>query len=110
MMTSHDLPFTFGLLAPFILGIVGLNAQLHGIRDKPDAVPAIRYAAAAAPFLFFIGAIATRGVGPSSIAGAPRLLVYFVFCVIALWAAVIWRWHKELLPRDHVLPGGRGWD
>ncbi|MDB5576452.1 MAG: hypothetical protein JWR80_1628 [Bradyrhizobium sp.] len=110
MMTSHDLPFTFGLLAPYILGIVGLNARLHGIQDKPGAVPAIRYAAAAAPFLFVIGAVATRGVGPSSIAGAPRLLVYFVFCVIALWAAVIWRWHQELLPRDHVLPGGREWD
>lgn len=110
MMTSHDLPFTFGLLTPFILGIVGLNAQRYHVQDEADAVPSIRYAAAAAPFLFFIGAIATRGVGPSSIAGAPRLLVYFVFCVIALWAAVIWRWHKELLPRDHVLPGGRGWD
>ncbi len=110
LMTSHDLPFTFGLLAPFILGVVGLNAQLHGVQDKPDAVHAIRYAAAAAPFLFVLGAIATRGVGPSSIAGAPRLLVYFVFCVIALWAALIWRWHNELLPRDHVLPGGRGWD
>ena len=110
MMTSHDLPFTFGLLAPFILGIAGLNAQRYRIHDEPDAVPAIRYAAAAAPIVFAIGAISTLSFGPSSISGTPKLLFFLVFCAIALWSAGVWHWHKELFLREHALARGRGWD
>ena len=110
MMTSHDLPFTFGLLVPFILGVAGLNAQRYRSNDAPDAVPAIRYAAVVAPVVFVIGAISTLVFGPSSIAGTPKLLLFLVFCAIALWSAGIWHWHKELFPRGHALARGRGWD
>jgi O-Antigen ligase len=96
MMTSHDILFTLGLLAPFILGIAGLNAQRYHVDDAPDAVAAIRYAAAAAPVAFVICGISTLGIGPSRIAGAPKLLLFLVFCAIALWSVGIWRWHKEL--------------
>jgi hypothetical protein len=96
MMTSHDILFTLGLLAPFILGIAGLNAQRYLVDDAPDAVAAIRYAAAAAPVAFVIGGISTLGIGSSRIAGSPKLLLFLVFCAIALWSVGIWRWHKEL--------------
>jgi hypothetical protein len=110
MMTSHDLPFTFGLLVPFILGVAGLNAQRYRSNDPPDAVPAIRYAAVVTPVVFVIGAISTLTLGPSSIAGTPKLLLFLVSCAIALWSAGIWHWHKELFPRGHALARGREWD
>lgn len=110
MMTSHDLPFTFGLLAPFILGIVGLNAQRYHVQDASNAASAIRYVAAASPLVFLIGAISTPGVGPPSIAGAPMLLLFLVFCAITLWSAGVWHWHRELFSRGHTLARGRGWD
>lgn len=110
MMTSHDLPFTFGLLTPFILGVAGLNAQRFRLHDEPDTVPAIPYAAATAPVVFVMGAIATLSVGPSSIAGTPRLLLFLVFCAITLWSAGLWHWQRELFPSGHALARGRGWD
>ena len=110
LMTSHDIPFAFGLLAPFILGVVGLNAQRLRRHDEPEAIPAIRYAAATTPLLFAIGAIATLSVGPSSIARTPGLLLFLVFCAITLWSASIWHWHRELFPRGQVLARGQGWD
>lgn len=110
MMTSHDLLFTFGLLVPFILGVVGLIAQRDGPNDEPDAVPAIRYAAIVAPVVFVIGAISILSFGPSSLSGTPKLLFFLVFCAIAVWAAGVWHWHKELFPRGHALARGRGWD
>jgi hypothetical protein len=100
MMTSHDILFTLGLLAPFILGIAGLNARRYLVDDAPDAVAAIRYAAAAAPVAFVIGGISTLGIGSSRIADAPKLLLFLVFCAIALWSVGIWRWHKELFRRE----------
>jgi hypothetical protein len=109
-MTSHDLLFTFGLLVPFILGIAGLNAQRFRRDDEPAAVPAIPYAATIAPIVFVMGAIATLSIGPLSIAGAPKLLLFLVFCAIALWSAGIWHRRRELFPRGHALARGRGWD
>jgi hypothetical protein len=109
LMTSHDLPFTFGLLVPFILGIAGLNAQRYPPRDESDAVPAIRYAAVVTPVVFVIGAISTLSFGPPSIAGAPKLLFFLVSSAIALWSAGIWHWHKDLFPRGDALARGRRW-
>jgi len=109
MMTSHDLPFTFGLLAPLILGIAGLNAQRCRVNDKPEAVAAIRYVAAAAPVVFVTGVFSILTIRSSSMAGPPNLLFFLVFCAITLWSLGVWRWYRELLQREHDLPRGYGW-
>ncbi|WP_029583537.1 O-antigen ligase family protein [Bradyrhizobium sp. URHD0069] len=110
MATSHDILFTPGLLAPVIFGIAGLNARRYHV-DAPDAISAMRYAAVAAPIGFVIGATSAIGIGPSSIAAAPQLLLLFVFCAITLWSVGVWRWHKKLvLQRKEASPRGPAWD
>jgi hypothetical protein len=95
MMTSHDVLFTPGLLAPIVFGIAGLNWLRHSSEEAPRMLPALPYAALAAPLLFAVGAIAIVAIGPTAFPFVPRSLLLLVFCAFALWAAGIWRWREE---------------
>jgi hypothetical protein len=96
MMTSHDVLFTPGLLAPVIFGIAGLIGRRYPA-DAPGTLPALPYAALAAPLLFATGSIVALAAGASVFPAAPLSLFVLVFCAIALWAALIWHWRRALV-------------
>jgi hypothetical protein len=107
MMTSHDVLFTPGLLAPIIFGIAGLNWLRHHADEVPYALPALPYAALAAPLMYAIGAISVVSIGATMFPFVPRPLLLLVFCAFALWAAGIWRWRREFAYRpDGAVRGG----
>lgn len=99
MATSHDILLIPGLLAPVVFGVAGLNSRRCRANDAFDARPAMRYAAVAAPMLFAVGA-SIADSGTSSVAVAPKLLVFLVFGAITLWSIAVWQW-LENLPRQH---------
>jgi hypothetical protein len=96
LMTSHDILFTPGLLAPIVYGIAGLNWLRYPGDGAPDALPALPYAAVAAPLMFAIGGIAVVSIGTTAFPFVPRLLLLLAFCAIVLWSAGILRWRTEL--------------
>jgi hypothetical protein len=95
MMTSHDVLFTPGLLAPIVFGIGGLNSLRHPADGAPHTLPALPYAALAAPLMFAICAIYVISAGITAFSVVPRLLLLLVFCAIVLWSAGIWRWRGK---------------
>jgi hypothetical protein len=95
MMTSHDVLFTPGLLAPIVFGIGGLNSLRHPADGAPHTLPALPYAALAAPLMFAICAIYVISAGITTFSVVPRLLLLLVFCAIVLWSAGIWRWRGK---------------
>ena len=110
MTISHDILLTPGLLAPVVFGVSGLTSLRHRISDAPEALSAMRSIAAAPPILFALGA-AYAGIGTSSVAVAPKLLLLLVFGAISLWSIAIWLWYEkpERQPENALLQGHR-WD
>jgi len=104
MMTSHDILFTPGLLAPIVFGVAGLNSLRYRANDAPDTSSAINYAAVAAPILFALGA-AFAGITSSRVPVAPKLLLLLVFSAISLWSITVWLWYeKPARQPENVLP------
>lgn len=92
LMTSHDVLFTPGLLAPIVFGIGGLNSLRYPADGAPHTLPALPYAAVAAPLMFAICAIYVISADPTVFPAVPPLLFFLVFCAIVLWSVGIWRW------------------
>jgi hypothetical protein len=110
MMTSHDILLTPGLLAPIVFGVAGLNSLRYRANDAPDTSSAMKYIAVAAPILFALG-VATAGIGTSSVAVAPKLLLLLVFSAISLWSIAVWLWYEKPVPQpENALPRGHRWD
>jgi len=104
MMTSHDILFTPGLLAPIVFGVAGLNSLRYRADEASGTSSAMKYTAVAAPILFGLGA-ASAGFGTSSVAVAPKLLFLFVFSAISLWSIAVWLWYeKPARQPENVLP------
>jgi O-Antigen ligase len=95
MMTSHDILFTPGLLAPVVFGVAGLNSLRYRARDAFDAFSVMRYTAVAAPILFALGGASIPGTGLWGAQAPPDLLLVLVFGAIALWSIAVWRWSKD---------------
>jgi hypothetical protein len=100
MATSHDILLTPGLLAPIAFGFAGLNSLRYGAHDAPDTLPAIKYAAVAAPILFALGAASIPDVGLSGIQAPPSLLLFLVFGSITLWSIAVLLWSEKLMRQD----------
>jgi hypothetical protein len=96
LMISHDVLFTPGLLAPIVFGIAGLNWLRHPDKEMAQTLPALPYAAWAAPTTFAIGSIFIVSIGAGAFPSVPRLLLVLVFCAILLWSVGIWRWRSKL--------------
>jgi hypothetical protein len=94
MATSHDVLLMQGLLAPIVFGVAGLNSLRYRANDAPDTCSAMKYTAVAAPILFALGA-GFAGIGTSSVAVAPKLLLFLVFCAISLWPIAVWLWYEK---------------
>jgi hypothetical protein len=107
MMTSHDVLFTPGLLAPIIFGIAGLNWLRYPAEETLHMLPALPYAALTAPLLFALGSIFVVTVGTTVFPSVPLPLLFLVFCAIALWSAGIWRWRDELAYQPDGTARGR---
>ena len=110
MMTSHDILFTPGLLAPIVFGVAGLNSQRYRADDAPDTSSAMKYAAVAAPILFALGAT-FAGITSSRVPVAPKLLLFLVFTAISLWSIAVWLWYaKPVHQPETALLRGHRWD
>jgi O-Antigen ligase len=104
MMTSHDVLFTPGLLAPIVFGIAGLNWLRYPLDGAAYSLPALPYAALAAALMFAVGSIFTAFT--TIFTYVPPLLPILVFCAFALWSACIWLWRgKVTLQTDGAARG-----
>jgi hypothetical protein len=106
MATSHDALLTPGLLAPVVFGVAGLNCLQYRANDVFDAFPAIRYVAVATPTVLVLGGASLAVIGSSNVPVVPKLLLFLMFCAIALWSACVWRWLEKLARQREVLPEG----
>jgi hypothetical protein len=97
MMTSHDVLFAPGMLAPIMFGIAAMNWQRHPLDGAPHTLPALPYAALGATLAFAFGSIVVVALEPTVFPFVPRSLLFFVCCAFALWSACIWRWRGKLI-------------
>ena len=97
LMTSHDVLFSPGLLAPIIFGIAGLNWLRYPLDGAPHTLLALPYTALAAPLMFALGSIFVVTSGATMFPFVPLPLLFLVFCAIALWSACIWHWQGNLM-------------